>query len=416
MVFRFAHAFPVGAWLGAPQMVGPMGLVALVDVRLARDHIEDFARIGLDIDPASRLDDGIMNELNTTGPPAGTLAGGGRGMAAPGPRRPSLRAGRSLPAGGSGGAVDARGVRKAFGDHVALDGIDLQVAEGTVFALLGPNGSGKTTTVRILCTLLAADAGSLRVAGYDLDRDPEMVRAAIGVTGQFSAVDKLLTGGENLALMADLAHLGRAAGRSRVAELLERFDLAEAADKPSATYSGGMRRRLDLAMTLVGEPRVIFLDEPTTGLDPRGRRAMWQMIRALVAEDKVTIFLTTQYLDEADRLADRIAVLDHGTVVAEGTPDELKARIPGGHVRLDFADPEALDCAARLLDAPVRDDDTLSLQVPSQGGVAGLRALLDDLDRHGIDVEALSIHTPDLDDVFFAVTGRAATTSTDGER
>ena len=299
---------------------------------------------------------------------------------------------------------------------MVLDGIDLEVVEGTVFALLGPNGSGKTTTVRILCTLLAADAGSLRVAGHDLGREPEMVRAAIGVTGQFSAVDKLLTGRENLVLMADLAHLGRAAGRRRVAELLERFELAEAADKASATYSGGMRRRLDLAMTLVGHPRVIFLDEPTTGLDPRGRLAMWEMIRALVAEDEVTILLTTQYLDEADRLADRVAVLDHGTVVAEGTPTELKARIPGGHVRLRFPDPERLDRGARLLGAAVRDDETLSLQVPSNGGVPALRALLEDLDRHGIDVEGLSIHTPDLDDVFFAVTGHAASTATEGER
>ena len=222
---------------------------------------------------------------------------------------------------------------------MVLDGIDLEVAKGTVFALLGPNGSGKTTTVRILCTLLTADAGSLRVAGHDVDREPEMVRSAIGVTGQFSAVDKLLTGRENLALMADLAHLGRATRRSRVAELLERFDLAEAADKPAATYSGGMRRRLDLAMTLLGRPRVIFLDEPTTGLDPRGRHAMWQMIRNLVADDKVTIFLTTQYLEEADHLADRVAVLDHGTIVAEGTPSELKARLPGGHVRLQFPGP-----------------------------------------------------------------------------
>ncbi len=298
---------------------------------------------------------------------------------------------------------------------MVLDGVDLEVAAGTVFALLGPNGSGKTTTVRILCSLLAADAGSLRVAGHDLDREPEKVRAAIGVTGQFSAVDKLLTGRENLALMADLAHLGRAAGRRRVADLLERFDLAEAADKASATYSGGMRRRLDLAMTLVGRPRVIFLDEPTTGLDPRGRLAMWQMIRALVAEDEVTIFLTTQYLDEADRLADRVAVLDHGTVVAEGTPGELKARIPGGHVRLQFPDPESLNSGARHLSAAVRDEETLSLQVPYAGGVPALRAMLEDLDRHGIDVESLSIHTPDLDDVFFAVTGHAASTTVEGE-
>ena len=357
-----------------------------------------------------------MDKFNTTGPPADPLADRVPAVGTQGGRRLNLRAGSSAPAARSGGAVEARGVRKAFGDHVVLDGIDLEVAEGTVFALLGPNGSGKTTTVRILCTLLTADAGSLRVAGHDVDREPEMVRSAIGVTGQFSAVDKLLTGRENLALMADLAHLGRATRRSRVAELLERFDLAEAADKPAATYSGGMRRRLDLAMTLLGRPRVIFLDEPTTGLDPRGRHAMWQMIRNLVADDKVTIFLTTQYLEEADHLADRVAVLDHGTIVAEGTPSELKARLPGGHVRLQFPDPKALDYGARLLSAAVRDDEALSLQVPSAGGVPALRALLDDLDRHGIDVEGLSIHTPDLDDVFFAVTGHAASTAAGAER
>ena len=234
-------------------------------------------------------------------------------------------------------AIAASGLRKSFGDHVVLDGIDLDVAAGTVFALLGPNGAGKTTMVQILSTLIGADGGDVRVAGHDLARDPDAVRAAIGVTGQFSAVDDLLTGEENLILMADLRHLGRAEGRRRAAELLERFDLAEAARKPAATYSGGMRRRLDLAMTLVGDPRIVFLDEPTTGLDPRSRRTMWQIIRDLVAGG-VTIFLTTQYLEEADELADRIALLDHGRLVAEGTPDELKRRIPGGHVRLQFAD------------------------------------------------------------------------------
>ena len=192
-----------------------------------------------------------------------------------------------------------------------LDGVDLDVAEGTVFALLGPNGAGKTTMVQILSTLISADGGELRVAGHDLAGDPDAVRAAIGVTGQFSAVDNLLTGRENLILMADLHHLGRAAGRRRAAELLDRFDLAEAADRPASTYSGGMRRRLDLAMTLVGDPRLIFLDEPTTGLDPRSRHTMWAIIRDLVAGG-VTVFLTTQYLEEADELADRIAVLDHG--------------------------------------------------------------------------------------------------------
>jgi ABC-2 type transport system ATP-binding protein len=303
-----------------------------------------------------------------------------------------------------GPAIAAAGVRKCFGETVVLDGVDLTVAEGTIFALLGPNGAGKTTIVRILSTLVPADAGELRVAGHDVHDDPDGVRAAIGVTGQFSAVDEMLTGEENLRLMADLNHLERASGRGRVAELLERFDLVAAARRPASTYSGGMRRRLDLAMTLVGSPQVIFLDEPTTGLDPRSRHTMWHSIRALVA-DGVTIFLTTQYLDEADHLADQIAVLDHGRVVAEGTADELKRRIPGGHVELRFAAPDALRAAAGLLDAASTDDDNLILQVPGDGSVASVRRLLEQLDDARIDVEHLSIHTPDLDDVFFAVTG-----------
>ena len=224
-------------------------------------------------------------------------------------------------------AIVARGVRRSFGEHRVLDDVCLTVAEGTVFSLLGPNGAGKTTMVRILSTLIEADAGEITVDGHDLRTDAAAVRAAIGVTGQFSAVDNLLTGAENLRLMADLRHLGRRAGSRRVQELLERFELVEAADSPLSTYSGGMRRRLDLAMTLIGDPRVIFLDEPTTGLDPRSRRTMWQIIGELVA-DGVTILLTTQYLDEADRLADRIAVLDHGRIVAEGSPAELSSRSP----------------------------------------------------------------------------------------
>ena len=220
-------------------------------------------------------------------------------------------------------------LRKSFGKHLILDSVDLDVTEGTVHALLGPNGAGKTTIVQILSTLLRPDAGEVRVAGHDLATEPGLVRAAIGVTGQFSAVDNMLSGQENLMLMADLHHLSRAAGRQRAAGLLERFDLNEAARKPVATYSGGMRRRLDLAMTLVGEPRVIFLDEPTAGLDPRSRRTMWEIIRGKVSRG-VTILLTTQYLEEADQLADDITVLDHGTVVASGTPDELKRLIPGG--------------------------------------------------------------------------------------
>ena len=308
-------------------------------------------------------------------------------------------------------AISARAVRKSFGEHVVLGGVDLTVAEGTIFALLGPNGAGKTTMVRILSTLIAADAGDIRVGGHDVAADPGAVRALIGVTGQFSAVDNYLTGEENLRLMADLRHLGRNAGRRRVAELLERFDLTAAARKPLSTYSGGMRRRLDLAMTLVGEPAVIFLDEPTTGLDPRSRRTMWQIIRELV-KDGVTILLTTQYLEEADQLADQIAVLDHGRIVAEGTPAELKRRIPGGHIQLQFAEPDALRAAAGLIPNALPDDDQLILQIPGDGSVASLRRVLNELADTSIDVENLSIHSPDLDDVFFAVTGHTTTEPT----
>nr|WP_173042533.1 ATP-binding cassette domain-containing protein [Phytohabitans flavus] len=304
-----------------------------------------------------------------------------------------------------GTAVAVRGLRKSYGEKVVLDGVDLTVAEGTTLALLGPNGAGKTTMVQILSTLIRADEGDMRVAGRDVRAEPDAVRAAIGVTGQFSAVDKLLTGEENLLLMADLHHLGRREGRRRAAELLERLDLVEAGRKAATTYSGGMQRRLDLAMTLVGEPRVIFLDEPTTGLDPRSRRGLWQIIRELVAGG-VTIFLTTQYLEEADQLADRIALLDQGRLVAEGTPDELKRRIPGGHVSLRFTDPTELDLAARTLGLTGGDEETLVLQVPHDGGVHSLRALLARLDDASIEVETLTVHTPDLDDVFLALTDK----------
>ena len=299
--------------------------------------------------------------------------------------------------------IETRGLRKSFGDHVVLDGIDLDVAEGTIFSLLGPNGAGKTTTVHILSTLMRADSGEARVAGHDILREPNAVRAAIGVTGQFSAIDNLLTGEENLLLMADLHHLDRREGRRRAAALLERFDLVNAARKRPATYSGGMRRRLDLAMTLVGDPRIIFLDEPTTGLDPRSRHTMWQIIRDLAASG-VTILLTTQYLDEADQLADLIAVLDQGKLVAQGTPDELKRRIPGGHIRLQFADASGLEAAAHTLGAVAREDDALTLQVPTDGSVRSIKSLLERLDDESVVVNDLSIHTPDLDDVFFALT------------
>jgi ABC-2 type transport system ATP-binding protein len=302
-------------------------------------------------------------------------------------------------------AISVAGLRKSYGQHVVLDGIDLEVAEGTVFALLGPNGAGKTTAINILSTLIVADAGEARVAGHDVRTEPDGVRSAIGLTGQFSAVDALFTGEENLRLMADLRHLDKREARVRVASLLERFDLVEAAGKPTATYSGGMRRRLDLAMTLVGVPRIIFLDEPTTGLDPRSRRTMWDLIHELVTGG-ATILLTTQYLEEADRLADRIAFLDHGRIVAEGTPAELKRLVPGGHVRLQFSDLSELERAANLLETGSRDDDGLTLRVPSTAGIDSLRTLLDRLEAASIEVDGLSVETPDLDDVFLALTER----------
>ncbi|MBQ1072929.1 ATP-binding cassette domain-containing protein [Micromonospora sp. C31] len=302
-------------------------------------------------------------------------------------------------------AITVAALRKSYGGQVVLDGIDLTVAAGTIFALLGPNGAGKTTTVQILSTLIGADSGEARVAGHDVAREPDAVRAAIGVTGQFSAVDGLLTGEENLRLMADLHHLPRAEGRQRARSLLRMFDLVEAAGKPVASYSGGMRRRLDLAMGLVGRPRVVFLDEPTTGLDPRSRQAMWQIVRDLVA-DGVTIFLTTQYLEEADQLADRIAVLDHGRLVAQGSAAELKRLVPGGHVSLRFADQAAFDTAVRVLPEQSRKAADLTLHVPGDGGVRSLRDLLDLLDSRSVAVESLSVHTPDLDDVFLALTGQ----------
>ncbi|GGS68665.1 daunorubicin resistance protein DrrA family ABC transporter ATP-binding protein [Planobispora rosea] len=304
----------------------------------------------------------------------------------------------------NGSAIAASGLRKAYKDKTVLDGIDLDVRAGTIFALLGPNGAGKTTTVNVLTTLLTPDAGKAVVAGHDVVTETRAVRAAIGVTGQFASVDNLLTGEENLLMMADLLHLPRKEGRRITGRLLDRFELGEAAGKPAASYSGGMRRKLDLAMTLVGDPQIIFLDEPTTGLDPRSRRTMWEIIRELVA-DGTTIFLTTQYLEEADQLADRIAVLDQGRLVAEGTADELKRRIPGSHVRLRFTDRHDFDAAARVLPESAGDDEELTLRVPGDGGVRSLRALLDRLDAHSIEVDELSVHTPDLDDVFLALTG-----------
>ena len=302
-------------------------------------------------------------------------------------------------------AIAVTGLRKSFGEHTVLDGIGLAVQQGTVFALLGPNGAGKTTMVHILSTLIHADGGEAALAGYDLNREPVRVREVIGVTGQYSAVDGLLTGRENLMLMAELYHLGRARAKARTGELLGQFDLTEAAGTLAATYSGGMKRKLDLAMTLVSDPQIIFLDEPTTGLDPRSRRTMWQIVRDLT-ESGVTVFLTTQYLEEADQLADQIALLDHGTLIAQGTPDQLKRMTPGGHIRLRFAGASTLGKAQAVIARPGKaDEEALTLEVPTSGSVPELHGILTRLEDHGVDVAELTVHTPDLDDVFLTLTG-----------
>ncbi|MGW0179856.1 ATP-binding cassette domain-containing protein [Nocardia sp. NPDC003345] len=305
-------------------------------------------------------------------------------------------------------AIAASGLRKAYGDKTVLDGIDLNIEAGSIFSLLGPNGAGKTTTVNVLTTLLKADGGSATVAGHDIASETRAVRSSIGVTGQFAAVDDLLTGRENLELMADIHRLKGGERKRAVTELLDRFELADSAGKRAATYSGGMRRKLDLAMTLVTRPRIVFLDEPTTGLDPRSRRTMWEIVRDLTSGG-VTIFLTTQYLEEADQLADRIAVLDQGRIVAEGTAAELKRQMPGSYIGLRFAHGAELDSAARILPEGTRDDEALVLRVPGDGGSKSLRRILDRLDEHSLEATEITVHTPDLDDVFLALTGHATT-------
>jgi ABC-2 type transport system ATP-binding protein len=297
--------------------------------------------------------------------------------------------------------IECEGVTKAFGAVPVLTGLDLRVSTGSVFALLGPNGAGKTTTVRILSTLLLADGGRALVARHDVGREAEAVRRLISLTGQYAAVDETLTGRENLLLMGRLRHLRRRAARSRTVELLEQFDLAEAADRRVSTYSGGMRRRLDIAMSLVSEPRVLFLDEPTTGLDPRSRRDVWDAVTGLKASG-VTVLLTTQYLEEADRLADRIAVIDGGQAIAEGTAEELKARVGSETVELFFDDVQALGDAALVLDGAPVDLARLSLRVATNGSAASVRDLLDRVDG----VVRLDVHRPTLDEAFLALTER----------
>jgi ABC-2 type transport system ATP-binding protein len=301
-------------------------------------------------------------------------------------------------------AVEVRDLEKSFGQKRVLDRLDLEIQGGSIFCLLGPNGAGKTTTVHILSTLLHADGGTARICGFDVRQEPEAVRGVIGVTGQFSAVDGLLTGEENLMLMADLNHVDKAQGRDRPAELLERFGLTDASNQIVSTYSGGMRRRLDLAMTLVGNPEVIFLDEPTAGLDPRSRLTMWDIVRDL-AREGTTIFLTTQNLEEADRLAGRIAVLDAGRVVAEGTPQQLKARVPGGHVVLYLRDRTEFPRALSVFSNAHVDEDALALRVPTDNSPRSVTSVLDLIDSRALAVERVNVQSADLDDVFFALTG-----------
>jgi len=300
-------------------------------------------------------------------------------------------------------AVNASGITKSFGGHNALDHVDLAIETGSVFALLGPNGAGKTTMIRILATLVRPDSGSATVVGHDLLRDPDLVRGAISLTGQYAAVDDKLTGRENLEMMARLLHLGRRAARSRTGELLSTFDLADAADRRAGTYSGGLKRRLDLAISMIKRPELIFLDEPTTGLDTRSREQVWGSVRDL-ADDGVTILLTTQYLEEADQLADTIALLDQGQIVARGTADELKSSVGTEVVQLRLGASESYNRALLELD-PVRCDRRLRLiEVASSGTAAHVHDLLGQLEAVGAPVAKVSTHRPSLDDVFLSLT------------
>jgi ABC-2 type transport system ATP-binding protein len=309
-------------------------------------------------------------------------------------------------------AIRIRGLIKSFKETEVLRGIDLEVKRGSILALLGPNGAGKTTTVRILSTLLRPDSGTVTVNGYDAVREPDRVRASIGLTGQYAAVDEYLTGAENLTMMGRLYHLDSGAAERRTGELLREFDLVEASTRPVKTYSGGMRRRLDLAASLIATPPILFLDEPTTGLDPRSRLTMWKVIEEL-RKAHVTILLTTQYLDEADKLADRIAVLDHGKIIAEGTAGELKDRV--GKERLEIAlrsDADFAKAGKVITGESVQTNvANRTVSVATGGTVAEVKRVLDRMEEHKIEIEALSLHKPTLDDVFLELTGHEASES-----